>query len=111
MRWVAGLSPPLVPLVPNAIPTTYRGRVEIVKGPNGTMVCQHLPHPGGKDYLLFQLEDMPITEEDLRRAQWGRTTVVVTLQNNHVTGAQVPRQLDWGRGLWQQRSGWYRGGR
>jgi hypothetical protein len=111
LRWVTGVSPPLVPMIPNAIPTTYRGKVEVVHGPNGTLVCQHLPHPGGKDYLLFQLEDMQLSEEELRRAQRSGATVVITLQHGRVTAAQVARQLDWGRGLWQQRSGWYRGGR
>jgi hypothetical protein len=111
LRWVAGVSPPLVPMIPNAIPTSYRGKVEVVHGPQGTVVCQHLPHPGGKDYLLFQLEDMQLSEEELRRAQRSGATVVITLQNGRVTAAQVARQRDWGRGLWQQRSGWYRGGR
>jgi hypothetical protein len=111
LRWVAGVSPPLVPMIPNAIPTSYRGKVEVVHGPNSTLVCQHLPHPGGKDYLLFQLEDMPLSEEELRRAQRSGATVAITLQNGRVSAAQVARQLDWGRGLWQQRSGWYRGGR
>jgi hypothetical protein len=111
LRWVNGVSPPPVPVVPNAIPTSFRGKIEVLKRPNGSFVCQHLPHPGGKDYLLYPMEEMPLSEEELRRAQWSQTTVVVTLENGKIVAAKIPQQQSWGRGLWQQRSGWYRGGR
>lgn len=111
MRWVDGRPPQIVSVIPNSIPTSYRGKVELFTRANGTFVCQHLPHPGGKDYLLYPLEEMPLSQEELRRAERMGATVVITLQNGRVVEAKVPRGQEWGRGLWQQRSGWYRGGR
>ncbi len=91
LRWVSGESPPLFSVVPNPIATHYSGAIQLLRTERGTYVCQTLPTPNGKDYHFYPLEDVPLSEEEIRRAEMRAATVVITLQNGAVIEAQVPR--------------------
>jgi hypothetical protein len=111
LRWVDGVSPPPVLVLPSKIPTSFRGKINLVKKGGKILVCQHLPHPGGRDYQFYLLGDMPLSEGELERAEWRQATVIVTMQNGKVVDAKIPRGQEWGRGLnWDRgRSGYYWG--
>jgi hypothetical protein len=99
-----GVNRQLVAVLPSHIPTSFRGKIELIKNAGKTYVCQHLPHPGACDYQLYLSEDVPLSLGELERAQRRETTVIVTMQNGRVTDAKIPQQQGWDRGL-----GWYRG--